>query len=180
MDKAEADAERRQEQEEHKAEAEAQMARVTIDQLNRLQERVTAAREATALREVAQAALTAERKWRQTSRVAHGRTVLHRSPPREDISGDKSRNTGNAHGFHEDTDREASAQRRQRYMNDESSADMRDIERSPPSSRHRPSVLEEARDARRRLYEQVKRAESASPSSRFAAYTVVSRRLGGR
>ncbi|KAL1520617.1 hypothetical protein AB1Y20_022191 [Prymnesium parvum] len=37
-DKAEADAERRQEQEEHKAEAEAQMARVTIDQLNRLQE----------------------------------------------------------------------------------------------------------------------------------------------
>lgn len=43
-----------------------------------------AAREETALREVAQAALTAERKWRQTSRHAQAWYARHSSPPRDE------------------------------------------------------------------------------------------------
>ena len=223
---------RRAEEGARQLEAEQRAARVTTEQLIRIQERVTAAREATALREVAQAALEAERKWRHlspprrarsvspppsSSRDAgyggrHGKPEPGRWPAESSMAGPAARGSGarggealmgagrdlsnegragggcagggSSRGASRDASREAPREvgslgrgSRGGHATRSPAAEVEEMHRT---SLQRPSLLEEARDARRKIYEQVKRAESAGPLSRSAAFTVVSRRLSGR
>ena len=128
-----------------------------------------------------QAALAAERKWRQQSQPRRARSV---SPPPSsgrggvDATPADTREAGDGRGERSDFGARGGQPATSPSALARSPAE--GVEKMHRNSLGRPSLLQEARDARRKIYEEVKRAESIRPLSRSAAFTVVSRRLSGR
>ena len=140
-----------------------------------------------------QAALAAERKWRQQSQPRRARSASPPPSSGRDVGGYGGRYSGRGgvdatpantreagDGRGEKSDLGAHGGQPATSPSALARSPAEGVEEMHRNSLYRPSLLQEARDARRKIYEEVKRAESIRPLSRSAAFTVVSRRLSGR